>query len=77
MSQNLCSVAECGNRTDKQPDLCYHEFPKETTLYRKWEKLTRIADKEFYTNVKCTWRTYACVRMWLSKGSIEDFENRK
>lgn len=42
-----CCIADCFNRTDNRPDLCYHEFPSDAQTSKHWEKLAKRGDKEF------------------------------
>lgn len=60
-SHKTCAIADCTNRTDNRPELCYHEFPKDRKLCKKWEKLARRADKEFYQNRS----RFACSKHFL------------
>ena len=52
----FCAVPKCKNRSDKQHDIPYHNFPKDEQLCEQWEKAINKNEEEF-RNVK---RRFVC-----------------
>ena len=49
--KRTCAVADCSNRSDTQPNIAYHAFPKDAILCGMWEELTLRADEEFFSGI--------------------------